>query len=400
MDELAQDGAVASLLLIHDLYPVPLEQRVLEALDTVRPYMESHGGNVELLGIEDGVARLALQGSCNGCAASRATLELAIKQALEEHAPDLAGLEVEGVTEPSRSAPAPGGFELPMVHSDPATRATSSPLDGAPARAGCRSTARLESSPGELAGARRSTARALLLANVDGSLLAYRDECAACGASLRDGELDGRDAPLPELRGRVRPAAGRSRRRRRAAPADAGAAARRRAASGWRCEHASTRSSRRAGAPRRSRGCARSRRPGQRPQRLAGRPRAGRGALRYLQHRGARRPPPPAPARGAADRVRVRGVLGASLRRRRVPPDGDAHALARAVRVRRGDVGRGSRSRSGSRSSCAASVTGGVVAFYPSPAGATESELEPRRVGRARRAQPGARASSTPTPRR
>ena len=58
---------MASLLLIHDLYPVSLQERVLEALDTVRPYMESHGGNVELVGIEDGVAKLALQGSCNGC---------------------------------------------------------------------------------------------------------------------------------------------------------------------------------------------------------------------------------------------------------------------------------------------------------------------------------------------
>ena len=35
-----------------------------EALDSVRPYMESHGGDVELLGIEDGVARLRLEGSC------------------------------------------------------------------------------------------------------------------------------------------------------------------------------------------------------------------------------------------------------------------------------------------------------------------------------------------------
>src|SRR5947209_5155730 len=82
LDELAQDGAVASLLLIHDLYPASLQERVVEALDTVRPYMESHGGNVELIDIEDGVAKLALEGSCNGCAASRATLELAIKQAL------------------------------------------------------------------------------------------------------------------------------------------------------------------------------------------------------------------------------------------------------------------------------------------------------------------------------
>jgi Fe-S cluster biogenesis protein NfuA len=137
MARLTEDGAVSSLLLIHDLYPVDLQERVLEALDTVRPYMESHGGNVELVSLDDGVARLALRGSCNGCSASRATLEQAIEQALAEHAPDLAGLEVTGVVDaiPAPGAPAPtpaplGGcelpmappqaFELPMVQSSPA----------------------------------------------------------------------------------------------------------------------------------------------------------------------------------------------------------------------------------------------------------------------------------------
>ena len=101
-DALVEDGVVASLLLIHDLYPVPLEERVAEALASVQPYMESHGGGVELLGLEGGVARLRLQGSCDGCAASAATLELAIEKALMETAPDLAGIEVEG------AAPATG----------------------------------------------------------------------------------------------------------------------------------------------------------------------------------------------------------------------------------------------------------------------------------------------------
>ncbi len=102
--KLTEDGVVASLMLIHDLYPVPLEERVQEALDSVRPYMESHGGNVELLGIEDGVAKLRLEGSCNGCAASASTLELAVEQALQATAPDLEGIDVEGVVEPP-SAP-------------------------------------------------------------------------------------------------------------------------------------------------------------------------------------------------------------------------------------------------------------------------------------------------------
>jgi Fe-S cluster biogenesis protein NfuA len=189
LDQLTGDGAVASLLLVHDLFPVSLADRVIEALDTVRPYMESHGGNVELLGIEDGVARLALQGSCQGCAASHATLELAIKQALEEHAPDLVGLEVEGVSDPGRNGRgrpmASGAFELPVVHAGP-------PLPLAEERP-VRWVA-LEREHELRAGELRSLSIdgiELLLANVDEVLLAYRDACAACGAPLRDGELAG-----------------------------------------------------------------------------------------------------------------------------------------------------------------------------------------------------------------
>ena len=99
---LAEDGVVSSLLLIHGLYPVPLDQRVQEALESVRPYMHSHGGDVELISLEDGVARLRLQGSCHGCPGSAATLEQAISDALAEAAPDLAGLVVEGVEAPAR----------------------------------------------------------------------------------------------------------------------------------------------------------------------------------------------------------------------------------------------------------------------------------------------------------
>jgi Fe-S cluster biogenesis protein NfuA/nitrite reductase/ring-hydroxylating ferredoxin subunit len=184
---LAGDGAVASLLLIHDLYPVPLEERVRDALATVRPYMESHGGDVELLGLEQGVARLALRGSCNGCAASRATLELAIQQALDEHAPDLAGLDVQGVT----AAP-PGdrrhrfSSQLPVIHPDglEPVAAAEPPPRWVP----------LAAAQGLEPGAVRSLDAdgvALLVANVGGTLLAYVDGCAACGEPLRGGVLSG-----------------------------------------------------------------------------------------------------------------------------------------------------------------------------------------------------------------
>jgi Fe-S cluster biogenesis protein NfuA/nitrite reductase/ring-hydroxylating ferredoxin subunit len=198
LDELGQDGAVASLLLIHDLYPVPLEVRVIEALDTVRPYMESHGGNVELVGLDDGVATLRLEGSCNGCAASRATLELAIKQALDEHAPDLAGLDVQGVTE-APTSPGLGGFELPVVHAGPVAGAEL-PMagdGGEPARAGDGEGARwmpvADNARPPRGGLRalHIDGTAVLLADVDGSLLAYANACAACGEPLESAELTG-----------------------------------------------------------------------------------------------------------------------------------------------------------------------------------------------------------------
>jgi Fe-S cluster biogenesis protein NfuA len=115
-DALLDDGIVASLLLIHGLFPVPLEERVTEALDSVRPFLASHGGNVELISVQDGVARLQLQGSCNGCPSSAATLEHALREAIDAAAPDLLGLEVEGAVglEDLKDDKA-SGLSLPMV---------------------------------------------------------------------------------------------------------------------------------------------------------------------------------------------------------------------------------------------------------------------------------------------
>ena len=200
-ERLSQDGVVASLMLIHDLYPVDLEARVIEALDGVRPYMESHGGNVELLGIEDGVARIRLEGSCEGCPASASTLELAIKQALDEAAPDLEGLLVEGVVE-SGSPVGDGATELPVVQVAPG-RADAEPswfdVDGLD-----------HLGEGELSSA-EIRGIGLIVARIEDSLLAYRDACAGCGGGLADGELSEGVLTCPSCERRYYlPRAGRS----------------------------------------------------------------------------------------------------------------------------------------------------------------------------------------------
>ncbi|GAC1399581.1 MAG: hypothetical protein NVSMB65_17610 [Chloroflexota bacterium] len=109
LEAFAGDELVAHLLLLHDLHPVDLHTRVARALEEVRPYLQSHGGNVELLGIDDGVAHLRLQGSCHGCPSSTVTLKLAIEEAIAKAAPDLEGIEAEGAVAPPPAAHAPYG---------------------------------------------------------------------------------------------------------------------------------------------------------------------------------------------------------------------------------------------------------------------------------------------------
>jgi Fe-S cluster biogenesis protein NfuA/nitrite reductase/ring-hydroxylating ferredoxin subunit len=102
-DQFAADDLVGGLLLLYGLHPVPLETRVTQALEKVRPYLDSHGGNVELLGITDGVVRLSMQGSCKSCPSSSMTLKLAIEEAIYAAAPDVVTIEAEGVQEPAVS---------------------------------------------------------------------------------------------------------------------------------------------------------------------------------------------------------------------------------------------------------------------------------------------------------
>ena len=167
----AGDELVAHLLLLHDLHPVPVEERVQAALDEVRPYLDSHGGDVELLGVQDGVARLRLEGSCNGCPSSAVTLKLAIEDAIRAHAPDVEDVRAEE----AEAAPALLQIERVPAPSRPAwSTAAGVPqlADGGLA---------LEDVAGE----------AVLFARVGGRFYAYRPDCPQCEASLGGARLDG-----------------------------------------------------------------------------------------------------------------------------------------------------------------------------------------------------------------
>jgi Fe-S cluster biogenesis protein NfuA len=100
MADLAADELVASLLLVHGLHPELLENRVEAALVAVRPFLAQHGGDVELLGIDEdvGAVKLRLLGSCDGCPSSASTLRGAVEVAITESAPEIVRIVVEEPT--------------------------------------------------------------------------------------------------------------------------------------------------------------------------------------------------------------------------------------------------------------------------------------------------------------
>lgn len=170
LGDLARDDLVRSLLLIHGVHPASLEDRLREALAKVRPYLQSHGGNVELLGLtDDGTARLKLLGTCQSCPSSSVTLELAVRQAVEEACPDLVDFTVEGLAPANGTSRIPHGPGLAQwrIIEDFVTpeEGTMRPLtvDGVGA----------------------------LVCKVHGNFYAYRDRCAGCASPLGSGVLEG-----------------------------------------------------------------------------------------------------------------------------------------------------------------------------------------------------------------
>ena len=184
----ADDELVSHLLLLHGLHPLDVETRVVKALEEVRPYLQSHGGNVELLGVEGGVARLRMQGSCDGCPSSAMTLKLAIEEAIQKAAPDLEGIEAEGVAE---TKPAPTIVAGPTLRrkekkQQPEENGTSwAVIGGLPQLSGGGLLVK------EISGG------PVLFVKLEDDLYAYRNLCPGCGGSLEGSSLKGAELGCP-----------------------------------------------------------------------------------------------------------------------------------------------------------------------------------------------------------
>jgi Fe-S cluster biogenesis protein NfuA/nitrite reductase/ring-hydroxylating ferredoxin subunit len=182
LDRLVADELVASLLLVHGLHPHDLRRRVSDALDRVRPYLGSHGGDVHLLDIVGDTVQLQFAGSCKSCPSSAVTLELAVEDAIRAAAPEISSIEVitpEAAAGTSTTV-IPAESLLTQVHSR-------APSNGGSAWHRLPELAEL--APGEVGGF-AVAGMVMLACRVGDQLYAYRDHCPVCEQSLAGAHLN------------------------------------------------------------------------------------------------------------------------------------------------------------------------------------------------------------------
>jgi Fe-S cluster biogenesis protein NfuA/nitrite reductase/ring-hydroxylating ferredoxin subunit len=182
----SEDELISHLLLLHGLHPLDVQTRVVRALEEVRPYLQSHGGNVELLGIEGSVARVRMEGSCDGCPSSAVTLKLAIEEAVLKAAPDLEGIEAEGVTEPKPTSTIVAGPTLRKKERKLPEDGTSWTVVGGLPQL---------SEDGTLL--KEISGEPVLFLKLGDDFYAYRHLCPGCGESLEKGSLEGTELSCP-----------------------------------------------------------------------------------------------------------------------------------------------------------------------------------------------------------
>jgi Fe-S cluster biogenesis protein NfuA/nitrite reductase/ring-hydroxylating ferredoxin subunit len=201
LDRLTEDQLVSGLLLVHGLHPYGLQDRVERALEKVRPYLGSHGGNVELVEVTDeGVVRLRMLGSCDGCQSSAVTLKLAVEGAIQAAAPEVVRIDVE--TPPSDAATGEPAGSRGFVSVDSLTarlRERNDPTLGTvgnpAAPASNDRTAWLPLPDVGAIGRAEGVSLGgldLILCRIGDVLFAYRDSCGGCGAPIAGAAVERR----------------------------------------------------------------------------------------------------------------------------------------------------------------------------------------------------------------
>ncbi|MCF6387927.1 NifU family protein [Mycobacterium sp. MBM] len=182
--ELVDDPVVHLLLSIHQIVrpdPVTLANRVLAQ---VRPQLRSHGGDVALVGIEDGTAMVRLEGACNGCSMSAVTLRELVESALTDGVPGVYAVEVL----PNQPSPALIAVESLTVGLRAGGEGWARAVSVTEVPGGTMRAARLMADSG--------TEAEVIIVNIADRVTAYRNECAHEALPLDNAVLDASNATL------------------------------------------------------------------------------------------------------------------------------------------------------------------------------------------------------------
>jgi Fe-S cluster biogenesis protein NfuA/nitrite reductase/ring-hydroxylating ferredoxin subunit len=191
LHDMADDDLIRGVLLLHGLHPIALRARVEGALESVRPYMRSHGGGVELIDVSGDVVRIQLEGHCQGCPSSTVTLKLAVEKAIYEAAPDVVAIEVADPVDTAPSGPPDisGLVALPVV----ASAAPRTPPRPAASPSGEWVAVGARAADVANGGVLRTVVdgSAVLIARVGDVFYGYVAACPACGGTMEGASLDG-----------------------------------------------------------------------------------------------------------------------------------------------------------------------------------------------------------------
>ncbi len=70
-----------------------LEDKIKKAIEEIRPQIQSHGGDVNFVGVEDGIVKVNLTGACAGCPMSQMTIQNGIQAHLKQKIPEIKKVE-------------------------------------------------------------------------------------------------------------------------------------------------------------------------------------------------------------------------------------------------------------------------------------------------------------------
>jgi Fe-S cluster biogenesis protein NfuA/nitrite reductase/ring-hydroxylating ferredoxin subunit len=188
IEALGRDDLVRSLLLLYGLHPDSLEIRVLQALEKTRPYLKSHGGNVNLVSVDDaGTVTLRLEGTCHGCPSSSATLKLAVEEAIYEAAPDVSAILVQGQIQEAPAATTLGFVPLAQLSANGNGQESHAQRD----QVGWEDVFGLDAITSGTLRTEAVGGRDILFCRLDEALYAYDNACPGCGQPLAGARLEG-----------------------------------------------------------------------------------------------------------------------------------------------------------------------------------------------------------------